>query len=760
MKNKKLQISLLVLLLLIILIMGVWLLTRSANNSIVVPPSTEPNKVDIKWLTDDKTQFKLSEHELVEGTTLPNQSYSRFLVYDGQLCQFTYLEAEDSYQLASTKDGQVLKTYDRDCFAGKPCALSLDAEGNLWAVYWDDSMEIYCLGLCEPGKAAGNPVPLDMLGGGYVSPVAFALWDNYAVVQYETLMDDTLTKQLLVINRADHTAQTIGNVKYFCLDNEGSLYCLIEDVNSTVTLEKRTLAENKLLWTKKDLPIVPTSLWTLEGADLFLLSGYQEQWKITAINTETSETGKIILDVGGDTGLGKELSQSVDYDFGIGQNGQICISMTEYDLNPENLYFKRHNWKLDAFIPEIDPADMVTLTITSPYPVDSMISSVRMYQRQHPEVQVVWDTQYSSREEFQKNILQYKEKLATRTMTGDVGDIQMIVGAGLSQDIITNTDAFIDLVPYLAQCSFKEDLEQNFLEPLRGEDGAIRALPLGVKPNYVVYNETLLQELGNPFDPDTVTWSQLLDLALQWKQDGMDLSLTSTDKGDEENEKVRLLTSLLLANLYGFQQEDGSVDLDQPCFRELMKKLKELWNSPQLVRTDGNHRTSEGFFQKSIFATIYSTAIREQLGASVLIPEKEEIRICAAPIPWGEKYKKQQGYGFCWGIPSSSQNQDAAWDLLEFMISSDGLPGYTYSQDTCSLNNAAFTSQCNHSGFELGSFFDQLQNLRKLPIARLDEPYGWVDAVLTPMKEYLDGNCTLDESLALATDNWERFLKG
>lgn len=763
-KNKNGIVILLCVALVAIIVAGVWFLTR--NHTSNDPPESKPSKTDavnLDWLTDDRTQFNFLGQDVQEGTRLPNQSYSRFLEYDGQLCQFTYIEADESYQLTSMKDGQVLKTYDSDCFAGQVSTLSLDEDGNLWAIYWDDHTETYDLSLCEPGKATADPMPLDMLGEGYVSPIAFALWDNYAVVQYETMIDDTFNSQLLILNRTDHTMKTISDVKYFCLDDSGYLYCLMEDANATVTLAKYVLTENDPLWVTKDLPIGASSLWYLHNAGLFLLSGFQEQWIITGINTETGVMGNVVLDIGTDTDIGKELSPFIGYNFGISTDGQIDISVIDYDLNSENPYCNRYTWKLEAFIPEIHSADAVTLTITSPYPVDSIMGSVRMYQRQHPEVQIVWDTQYSSREEFQKNILQYKEKLATRTMTGDVGDLQMIVGAGLSQEIITDTDAFSDLTPYLDQCSFKDELEQNLLETLRGKDAAIRALPLGVKPNYVVYNETLLQDLDNPFDPDTVTWSQLLDLALQWKQNGIDLSLTSTDPGDEENAKVRLLTELLLANLYGFQQEDGSVDLDQPYFRELIGKLKELWNTPQLIRTDGTHYT-DGFFQRSIFAFIFSSSFNDQLGVGTYMPEKEGITICAAPVPWGEIYKKQQGYGFCWGIPSSSKNKDAAWNLLEFMISSDGLPEHTYSQDACSLNNTSFEKQvahfCDAHALESNEFSDQLQALRKVPISRFDEPYGWVDAVLTPIKEYLDGSRTLDDALALATDNWERFLKG
>src|SRR5699024_10893454 len=93
------------------------------------------------------------------------------------------------------------------------------------------------------------------------------------------------------------------------------------------------------------------------------------------------------------------------------------------------------------------------------------------------------------------------------------------------------------------------------------------------------YNTKLLRELGNPIDPNTVTWSELLDLALQWKEEGRDLSLFLANYGytDTTILKENLLTRILLANLYG---EDS---LKSPEFRALLEKLQALWESPQLI---------------------------------------------------------------------------------------------------------------------------------------------------------------------------------
>ena len=55
----------------------------------------------------------------------------------------------------------------------------------------------------------------------------------------------------------------------------------------------------------------------------------------------------------------------------------------------------------------------------------------------------------------------------------------------------------------------------------------LRALPLGVNPNYLIYNKSLADDLGLDWDPDHLTWSQILDLGVEWYEQGEDLTLFS-----------------------------------------------------------------------------------------------------------------------------------------------------------------------------------------------------------------------------------------
>ena len=533
-------------------------------------------------------------------------------------------------------------------------------------------------------------------------------------------------------------------------------------------LEGYSLPEGKSVWSNQALPLMSTSLWSTEGG-LFLLGDSPEK-KIFPVDLKTGALGEMVLGFWSVAGLQDELdacANSLGVQFGLDSGGGIFLSCVEED---ETAGYVRMTWKLEPYVLELAPEDIVTLTITSPYVVESLESSIRLYQQQHPEVQVVWDVQYMSREELQANHQEYKDQLAIRVMAGDVGDLVMVTGSGLDEKTVTDTDAFADVSGYLEDCPFKEELDFNLLETLRGADGAIRAVPVAISPDYYLLNETLWKELGSPFDPNGVTWMELLDMALEWKEEGTDLSLCACGAGEQLESDM--LTALLLANLYAAEQPDGSVQLDQPYLRELLTKWKELQGTTYLSRSDGDvgkalfsaRPTISGYFVDQF----YHMADRAS---------KYGVSLRAVSKPKGEVWKKQQGYAFCWAISGSSEQKEAAWDLLQFIISAEGLPNCQYTADTLAWNSAAQETVYRQLRGEwedsiaygalgqeaedlerLEKNFREIQQLQSIPYSSLSQPYGWYQAVCEPVEKYLRDELTLDEAMETANASWERFV--
>ena len=138
-----------------------------------------------------------------------------------------------------------------------------------------------------------------------------------------------------------------------------------------------------------------------------------------------------------------------------------------------------------------------------------------------------------------------------------------------------------------------------------------------------------------------------------------------------------------------------------------------------------------------------------------------------AAYPKGEVNTAQQGYAYCWGLNARSGNLDAAWDFLQFLVSSEGFSGGLYSSNSLPLNKAAqevwansYSREWTHRDFEREGweYFHQIQEVLDIPCSAYEQPYGWYDAVYAPLLRYFDDEVSLDEAMAEANSNWERFV--
>ncbi len=779
MKNKKFQLAALGTLLAAVVAVGAWLVLRTPGESAPETLETPPaNSGDVQMPTEsqpiDISGFKPSIYRPVrqaEEDSLPRRApvdpMTKIFFFENQPCVFSYRQGEAgedfSVDVVSMASGEVLRTYSPEEFY-EGCnfnTLAFDQDGTLWCAYYDG--ERVTLAPCRKDVSENDVFFFSF----DVGPQTMAVRDGCFVLSFynmETQLVDTSAGTAEVVS-------TWENVTSFCFGEDESLYLLVQKRDGTVvnySLVKYSVEQKAELWLvslDELLYRIPTDLSYTDGGGLFLLYGYEK--KLLQVSLETGEAQLLVdleSDVAGlDNWIGGDRTYSscaVD-----GQN-RLYFNCFSFDVSDkENPVYWRNLYVLEPDRIHVDPADMVTLTITAPYQVDSIAAAARNYLRDHPEVELVWDTQFLSREELQKNATEYKDQIALRVMTGDVGDLVMVTGSGLGTETMTETDAFADLSGYLDACPFRDELPDNLLEPLRGEDGAIRGLPLGVRPNYYVWNQELLDELN--IDPYTVTWSQLLDLALRWKEQGTDLSLEISDAGiGMYGSKEQIVQDILLGNLYDLPQANGSVQLDQPYLRQLLEKFKALSGSTQLLRSDGN--ASKALILSGGMDSGYVSDLVRRME---MAEDKHGLRLQAAPYPLGEVSEKRQGYAFCWAISQRSKNQEAAWEFLQYLASADAMTlesSYSYTRDTLPANTAAqeryleyYKSQWKGQGSDpeqMEAHFRQMQKAMNVPYARFDQITGWYSAVVEPLGQYVSDELTLDEAMEQADSNWARFL--
>lgn len=687
--------------------------------------------------------------------------------YEGRLCRvFNYYEADSGVRAElRSLDGEVLKSYTEDCFPLE-CMTAFMEDGSLYAVLGEasDGGAVFYLGKCEPGLSRNEltEIPYE-LDGRYPERVVKS--GDYLLMP--TSGDEHWT--LRIVNTASGTEERLEDVFYWCVA-DGDLLCRLDREKGE--LYCRTLDKPDTLWSAA-LPVGSSCRQIFDAGDgrigLVLNDFLDGTNRIELLSAADGSSLGDLINPDADMGEDAENLSSVLYEeaspyqqtyFAADAKGNIGVSMIDGSFDDG---FTVSSWLAESYEVTVDLTELVTLTITSPYPVLSLRESIRSYQRLHPEVEVVWDCEYATREDFQLDVLQYRERLALRLMTGDVGDIVMINGSGLSQDNITKTDALADVSEYLESCVFSDELEWTFFESLRGQDGCIRAVPIAWQPSYYIYNMDIAERCG--IDPYTAAWSELFDLALEWQEAGLELGLTHQDASYASATQKNILRQTLLSSLYGAMREDGTLELDTSEFRSLMTKLKQLWDTPWLVRPDGS-RLTPGSMTNSLFYIDSSPSVSDALSNVTYMEENNGVRCAAAPVPFGANTLSRQGYAFCWGISSFSSQKDEAWKLLEHFLGKNGLPGRSYTSDTLPVNGAAARlwhenrmkglSEYNAERYEKP--FGQMLKLAEEPYARLEEPYGWADAVYSPLLAYMEGELTLDDAVKTAEENWARTM--
>lgn len=779
-KKRMLQLGMLAALLIAVLAAGIGYFARSSRPRTDEPDESAPaadlaGAVDPTGAADpagaanptvavnptsQRYQFRLV-NQWEEEFWGNGRAYYEFYPYEGELLHMG--DGEDVWlELSGLTNSEKALQYDLEEIGFSApedqllSGLYLDESGVLWSLIKNRAGE-YSVGKVGPDQDPADRRILKHYPLQY-GPQQFAVWENAAV-----LLGD---RRMAIYDLESGEPTLVEDVASFCLDGRGGLYYYLYGDR---LLMKYSLRSRSILWeknTRTENDLLIHQLFFHPELGLFSIARYTG--KVDCRDPESGAVLYTLFSVAEDTELDYSEDRFYNAAFAVDSGYCVWLSLVETDFDTVPFTHTRYTWGFQPFQPQVDPAQAVTLTITAPYPVDAVVSSVRMYQRKHPEVEVIWDTQYISREEFWAHSAHYAEQLALRLMTGDVGDILMLHGSGLDVDAILKTDVMFDLSARLDACPFREDLEDCVIEALRGEDGAVRGLPVAIRPQYLIYNETLAGELGLTWDPEELTWSQLLELAEEWQAQGKDLSLFGSYTDDMAES---MLYGMLLANLDTLSGNGSGADMSQPWLKEMLEQLDRLKDSTQLSQYLSGFWWSSGSFEKTLFLQTTGADYGNLIGWLRMAEEANGVTLRLVPTPKGEVTETRQSYAFCWGIPSVSGQKDAAWDLLEFLISQDGLVRDTYFTETCLLNRAADRERFEEDIKMEALYVDgvmQIQNEERHyaqfravldhPTSRLSEPLRWYNAIYVPISRYLEGTASLDEALAQAQENWGRVL--
>ena len=384
-----------------------------------------------------------------------------------------------------------------------------------------------------------------------------------------------------------------------------------------------------------------------------------------------------------------------------------------------------------------------TLTITAAYRQPFLEEAVRRYASERPEVEFVWDVLYASYDAFIDNVDNAAQRLATKIMANDVGDIVATGGMALQVFEILKTDAFADLLPYLHSDPIYASLNRRVIDGIT-IGGKLKGLPVGTAYESLVYNRELGESLGLSIDGRT-TWSGLLQIALEHP----DTPLFGRHSIDLV-EFVRPILKVQLPDL--IDPDTKTVNLEQEWFIRLMRDLKQVYSNGNLSAAM-DFTLFEPFERKHLFE-LYT--IRGSYDHLQLYYENAGGSIAYLPMPEGERNRNAIAYPLLmYSISQNSADKEAAWSFLSYLLSVGEQARYSLRASPVN-REAELSMRGRHGGYpeEMGAQLDVILD----NIDALGEMEGYIQDLMIPMEAYIKGASSWEEAVAKAEyDIWIRL---
>ncbi len=195
-------------------------------------------------------------------------------------------------------------------------------------------------------------------------------------------------------------------------------------------------------------------------------------------------------------------------------------------------------------------------------------------------------------------------------------------------------------------------------------------VPTEVNTYLLIYNKTLLAEAG--FDAPPATWDEVLEMApLITKKDDTGAVtqvgfgvITGWDSG-----VVHPFMALLYSNGGQYFSDDFStVAFDSPQGLETLQFYQTLVETGGIDQSVAWSELANGNVGMLIMANWY----RATLMLSENIDYETEIGVAEIPVGPSGTESATLAYNWLWSVDAGSPNQEAAWDLIEWMNTAAG----------------------------------------------------------------------------------------
>lgn len=363
--------------------------------------------------------------------------------------------------------------------------------------------------------------------------------------------------------------------------------------------------------------------------------------------------------------------------------------------------------------------------------------------------------QYNEKQDKVKvNAVVYPDKELTDQLT-------LAVSSGNVPDIVSLDDilapyynsisALADVSDEFEKLDYKDDFSQGMVE-LGQYDGKQYAIPFAPDVSFMFYNKEHFSEAGLDAEKGPETWSELIEYSQKLTRDGH-YGYTYAGGG----EQMFTFVPYIWSNGGDLLSEDGKTCLlDEPEAIEALQLYDDLTNkykvTPEGVTTYSWSESQDAFLSGKASMTILGNS---QLYTFLTEYPDFDFGVCLIPKKDGKEHSSFGG-GDLIAIMEQSDNKEAAWDFVEYVLSED------VQVELFAKNGLlpARTDLFDNEYFNKNDKYEVLKEALKVSRASRSEKYNEMNQPLVnATQSCLMGNATAEEAFKKAAEEIDAIMK-
>lgn len=255
----------------------------------------------------------------------------------------------------------------------------------------------------------------------------------------------------------------------------------------------------------------------------------------------------------------------------------------------------------------------------------------------------------------------YIAGLNTQIMSGEAEDL-ILTSSGIPIEKYIQMGVFEDLSPYLEKSKElnEENYYMNIFDACRAKDGRLYQFPLSAMAVPLMeFSTDLMEDTGVrlPEGTSRISWRKALDMAKEMYDT---TTLPSTYMPSAHSVVGNLFTK---AAMDAIDYTEGTVKLDRERMSALLQVYVELADYKDMSAWDP--------YSEEIIYVPFNIAYRSDVEWAIDIAVYDmPVEVCQWEYDDGKVYLCPY-YALDFGINSASENKDAAWEFLKFLVSEE-----------------------------------------------------------------------------------------